>query len=149
MLTLDGRAKSQGLHISSKYANLNGTMGNEKSNGTIMTSSALDSDEFMDKNHLHRHMWIVTGPAGCGKTTVAQFLALELGLPYIEGDDVSITVKSDQHKLYSSLLTPSCSVKASYNHTSSLSARPARLALQPFPLLLPLIRSWIILVGSS
>jgi predicted AAA+ superfamily ATPase len=34
------------------------------------------------------HIWIITGPAGCGKTTVAQHLATELSLPYIEGDDV-------------------------------------------------------------
>ena len=39
--------------------------------------------------HNHRHMWIITGPAGCGKSTVAQYLANELSLPYIEGDDVS------------------------------------------------------------
>jgi gluconokinase len=34
------------------------------------------------------HIWLVTGPAGCGKTTVAQYLAKELSLPYVEGDDV-------------------------------------------------------------
>ncbi|MCJ1308079.1 hypothetical protein MMC25_001730 [Agyrium rufum] len=34
-----------------------------------------------------RHMWIVTGPAGCGKTSVAQYLAAQLSIPYIEGDD--------------------------------------------------------------
>ncbi len=34
------------------------------------------------------HIWIITGPAGCGKTTVAQYLAQELSLPYVEGDDV-------------------------------------------------------------
>lgn len=37
----------------------------------------------------HRHMWIITGPAGCGKSTIAQYIASELSLPYIEGDDVS------------------------------------------------------------
>ena len=37
----------------------------------------------------HRHMWIITGPAGCGKSTVAQYLSKELSIPYIEGDDVS------------------------------------------------------------
>ncbi|KAL0637469.1 hypothetical protein Q9L58_003524 [Maublancomyces gigas] len=34
-----------------------------------------------------RHIWIITGPAGCGKSTVAQFLAKSLNLLYIEGDD--------------------------------------------------------------
>lgn len=37
----------------------------------------------------HHHVWLVTGPAGCGKTTVAQHVASKLNLPYIEGDDVS------------------------------------------------------------
>ncbi|KAL8868700.1 MAG: hypothetical protein Q9174_004816 [Haloplaca sp. 1 TL-2023] len=40
----------------------------------------------LDSPH-HRHMWIITGPAGCGKSTIAQYLAKELSLPYIEGDD--------------------------------------------------------------
>ena len=34
-------------------------------------------------------MWIITGPAGCGKSSVAQYVAKELSIPYIEGDDVS------------------------------------------------------------
>lgn len=38
-------------------------------------------------SHHHRHMWIITGPAGCGKSTVAQYVAKELSIPYIEGDD--------------------------------------------------------------
>lgn len=38
-----------------------------------------------------RHIWIVTGPAGCGKSSVAQYLANTLDLPYIEGDDVRPT----------------------------------------------------------
>jgi gluconokinase len=36
----------------------------------------------------HKHLFIVTGPAGCGKTTVAKFLAGVYGLQYLEGDDV-------------------------------------------------------------
>lgn len=39
--------------------------------------------------HHHRHMWIITGPAGCGKSTIAAYLSKELSIPYIEGDDVS------------------------------------------------------------
>ncbi|KAA8893345.1 P-loop containing nucleoside triphosphate hydrolase protein [Sphaerosporella brunnea] len=34
-----------------------------------------------------RYIWIITGPAGCGKSSVARFLAKQLDLPYIEGDD--------------------------------------------------------------
>ncbi|KAK3934785.1 putative gluconokinase [Diplogelasinospora grovesii] len=33
------------------------------------------------------HIWLVTGPAGCGKSTVAKYLANTLHLPYIEGDE--------------------------------------------------------------
>ena len=35
------------------------------------------------------HIFLVTGPAGCGKTTVAQHIAGKMQVPYIEGDDVS------------------------------------------------------------
>lgn len=34
----------------------------------------------------YHHIWLVTGPAGCGKSTVAEYLANTLGMPYIEGD---------------------------------------------------------------
>jgi len=33
------------------------------------------------------HIWLVTGPAGCGKSTVAKYLADSLHWPYIEGDE--------------------------------------------------------------
>lgn len=36
------------------------------------------------------HIWLVTGPAGVGKSSVAAFLAEALGFPYIEGDEVRI-----------------------------------------------------------
>ncbi|PGH16248.1 hypothetical protein AJ80_05271 [Polytolypa hystricis UAMH7299] len=44
-----------------------------------------------------QHIWIVTGPAGCGKTTVAKGLSKELSLPYIEGDDYHS--KSNKEKM--------------------------------------------------
>jgi gluconokinase len=37
----------------------------------------------------HHHILIVTGPAGCGKSTVAKYLAERYGFDYIEGDEVS------------------------------------------------------------
>jgi gluconokinase len=43
------------------------------------------------------HIWIITGPAGCGKTTVAQYLAKELSLPYVEGDDVCSRSNMSKH----------------------------------------------------
>lgn len=36
------------------------------------------------------HIWLVTGPAGCGKTTVAAHIAETHNLPYVEGDSVSL-----------------------------------------------------------
>ena len=49
-----------------------------------MATSELDTT-----TSTHHHILIVTGPAGCGKSTVAQFLAQRYGYAYIEGDDVS------------------------------------------------------------
>ncbi|KAL4787263.1 P-loop containing nucleoside triphosphate hydrolase protein [Aspergillus varians] len=34
-----------------------------------------------------QHIWVVTGPAGSGKSTVGRYLQQELGVPFIEGDD--------------------------------------------------------------
>lgn len=38
----------------------------------------------------HHHIWFVTGPAGCGKSTVAMHVAEALSMPYLEGDEVSV-----------------------------------------------------------
>jgi gluconokinase len=43
---------------------------------------------FQQPRLLHKHLFIVTGPAGCGKTTVAKHLAAVFDMPYLEGDDV-------------------------------------------------------------
>jgi hypothetical protein len=37
----------------------------------------------------NQHIWIITGPAGCGKTSVAEHLHRTFGMPYLEGDVVS------------------------------------------------------------
>jgi gluconokinase len=36
-----------------------------------------------------RHVFVVYGPAGCGKTTIAQYVSQTFNLKYIEGDNVS------------------------------------------------------------
>ncbi|KAL2017821.1 hypothetical protein VTK56DRAFT_1623 [Thermocarpiscus australiensis] len=53
------------------------------SNGAI-TNGATSTSASPAKEH---HIWLVTGPAGCGKSTVAKYLSTALGLPYIEGDE--------------------------------------------------------------
>ncbi len=37
----------------------------------------------------YKHIWVITGPAGCGKTSVAEYLHQTFSLPYLEGDTVS------------------------------------------------------------
>ncbi|KAI7703168.1 shikimate kinase [Hortaea werneckii] len=34
----------------------------------------------------HKHIWVITGPAGCGKTSVAEHLHSSFQFPYLEGD---------------------------------------------------------------
>lgn len=42
---------------------------------------------------VHRHLFIVTGPAGCGKSSVAQYLAKTQDFQYIEGDEVMLSIQ--------------------------------------------------------
>ncbi|KAJ5496149.1 gluconokinase [Penicillium diatomitis] len=44
-----------------------------------------------------QHIWVVTGPAGCGKSTVGNGLRKELGVPFLEGDDYH--PKSNKEKM--------------------------------------------------
>lgn len=39
----------------------------------------------------HKHIWVITGPAGCGKTSVAEHLHETLSIPYLEGDTVNLS----------------------------------------------------------
>ncbi|KAJ5203072.1 hypothetical protein N7449_005151 [Penicillium cf. viridicatum] len=43
-----------------------------------------------------QHIWIVTGPAGCGKSTVGNVLRTELGVPFLEGDDYHPAANKDK-----------------------------------------------------
>lgn len=63
-------------------------LSNGLSNGvTSNGSTTLAAAQRPEKDH---HIWLVTGPAGCGKSTVAKYLASTLHLPYIEGDEVRV-----------------------------------------------------------
>ncbi|MCJ1352159.1 MAG: hypothetical protein MMC33_002143 [Icmadophila ericetorum] len=73
MLTVDGRSKLPRSPLARRYGGMDTY---KQMNGVLQ-----------ENNQHHRHMWIITGPAGCGKSTVAGYLAKELSIPYIEGDD--------------------------------------------------------------
>ncbi|KAK4128384.1 carbohydrate kinase [Parathielavia appendiculata] len=50
----------------------------------IMANGATST---VDSPARDQHIWLVTGPAGCGKSTVAKHLATSLQVPFIEGDE--------------------------------------------------------------
>lgn len=62
------------------------TMNNNNNNNNAAVASSLSS------HPAHHHIWLVTGPAGCGKTMVASHLAEALNIPYVEGDEVGLAV---------------------------------------------------------
>ncbi|CZT48298.1 probable glucokinase [Rhynchosporium secalis] len=52
----------------------------------ITNSNGTRSPDCQPKTE-HHHIWLITGPAGCGKSTVAQYLAKSMNLPFVEGDE--------------------------------------------------------------
>ncbi|KAL4811234.1 P-loop containing nucleoside triphosphate hydrolase protein [Aspergillus unguis] len=55
---------------------------------TPISSSNSTSDQAMSMpSQPLQHIWVVTGPAGSGKSTVGRYLQQELGVPFLEGDD--------------------------------------------------------------
>jgi gluconokinase len=53
------------------------------------SSGNLSKTTEMTIPHRH-HILIVTGPAGCGKSTIAKVLSDRYGFEYIEGDEVRL-----------------------------------------------------------
>ncbi|KAK4158147.1 putative gluconokinase [Chaetomidium leptoderma] len=50
----------------------------------VTTNGATSTNDSPAKE---QHIWLVTGPAGCGKSTVAKHIADGLKVPFIEGDE--------------------------------------------------------------
>ncbi|KAI1799786.1 carbohydrate kinase [Daldinia bambusicola] len=91
MLTYDNPVSVNGKHsvasmaasmntIASNPKPINATMAPVTSNNTIAKANGQPGPKY-------HHIWLVTGPAGCGKSTVAKHLSEALNLPYIEGDE--------------------------------------------------------------
>jgi len=81
MLSYDNRPTSVGGQPNSQSDHLPITTSpsDTKPNGSTNGSNQPDTT--------HHHIWLITGPAGCGKSTVAQYIAKAMNLPFIEGDN--------------------------------------------------------------
>ena len=63
-----------------------------RSSASINSFTSMDSNKSCSASPQHRRIWIVTGPAGCGKSTIAKYLAKQFDLPFLEGDEVSTQI---------------------------------------------------------
>jgi len=75
-------------HLPLPPSSSNLTNGSSLSNGK--------TNKYNQPETQHHHIWLITGPAGCGKSTVAQFIAKTMNLPYIEGDEYHPTANIDK-----------------------------------------------------
>ncbi|KAL4989102.1 P-loop containing nucleoside triphosphate hydrolase protein [Aspergillus falconensis] len=60
---------------------------NHTSPSQIPSSSEQQASSMSMPPQSLQHIWVVTGPAGSGKSTVGRYLQQELGVPFLEGDD--------------------------------------------------------------
>ncbi|KAK5990837.1 putative gluconokinase [Cladobotryum mycophilum] len=65
-------------------------------NASLTSATANNGVPTMNQKQTNTHIWLVTGPAGCGKSTVAEHLAEALGMPYIEGDSFHTTANVEK-----------------------------------------------------
>ncbi|KAK8042019.1 thermoresistant gluconokinase [Apiospora rasikravindrae] len=68
-------------------SNMNSLGSDPKPLNTIMTPNVSNAASNGRPAPRHHHIWLVTGPAGCGKSTVAEHISETLSVPYIEGDE--------------------------------------------------------------
>ncbi|KAI1096228.1 carbohydrate kinase [Rostrohypoxylon terebratum] len=92
LTTYDNPVAVNGNHPSaaSMAATMNTMVSNSKPiNATVVPVTSNNSIAKVNGHSApkYHHIWLVTGPAGCGKTTVAKHLSSALNLPYIEGDE--------------------------------------------------------------
>ncbi|KAH7403376.1 P-loop containing nucleoside triphosphate hydrolase protein [Cadophora sp. MPI-SDFR-AT-0126] len=81
MLSYENRpAMAQPTPPTADHISMPASSNNALTNGTRSNNTSQPKTE-------HSHIWLITGPAGCGKSTVAQFLAKSMNLPFIEGDE--------------------------------------------------------------
>jgi hypothetical protein len=144
MLSYDNRA----LALGSSHANSaqvspgSPTMGNNMASmehmvGDHMLSSGLHKVPSQPRQRTeHQHIWLITGPAGCGKSTVAQHVAESLKLPYIEGDEVSLQQLTPTPALvanYHTTVPPPSEYREDVKRHPAYRPRPLGLAHHPAP----------------
>lgn len=93
LLTPTLRTKKFGIMMLSTndqhvYSAVGGLSHGSSSRVVSRTHTDVAQREVMKPEQL-QHIWIITGPTGSGKSTVAKYLKQELKLPFLEGDDVS------------------------------------------------------------
>ena len=88
LLTINGRNEVSSVTMAPSLVSFNKAGSNAVTNTPTISTMSIPKASTNLTRAKHRHIWIVTGPAGCGKSTVAAVLAKELGVNYIEGDDV-------------------------------------------------------------
>ncbi|KAK4117324.1 gluconokinase-like protein [Canariomyces notabilis] len=88
-VSVNGQTSSPSGSISASHQSVPSTQTSVRlptpnlSNGSVSNSVAVSNGS----QEMGHHIWLVTGPAGCGKSTVAKYLSNALQLPYIEGDE--------------------------------------------------------------
>lgn len=80
----------------------------------LAANGANGAQSSLSKDHM-QHIWVVTGPAGCGKSTVGNVLRTELGIPFIEGDDVSTRIPGNSTLFPNSSIAPNPNIKTPSN----------------------------------